>query len=1016
MKEKFSVLFSKIKEKVLIPIANFFKKIGYSLKIFFYKIIEFFNDLIFRDSGKKKNANRRSAAAKNLDDAKQYVKGSENNKTSVFTAIDKGKDDANVADKTIEVKRLPSKDKSSNASGSNDSQEKKGAFTARTRQPLFAVSVIITTAKVAMIALVVLGAALFGGVLGVANAYLGTTPELDLESIQDTDLTTYLYDDEGKLITPYAGMENRDYATLDEIPKLLQQAVISVEDVRFYSHGGVDYKSLISAFLNNFTNDSVRGGSTITQQLIKNQMLTSERSYKRKIQEASLALQLEQKYTKDQILEAYLNTISMGGTNYGVKAAAKDYFGKELDQLTLREMACIAGITQYPYLYNPRTAYYGSNKDKAKDALNNKIDIVLKDMYTAGYISLEEYEAALKDELVVKEKSDVADMYDMPHFVEYAISNVVDQFIKQRGLEDTSANRSAIENEIRKGGYRIYTTVDREMQTTLEDTIENYNKYPSMRNKKYNVKKQKLADGSTIEVPQPQVAAVVMENDTGYVKAIVGSREVPTIKKSTNRATDSKMPVGSSIKPISVYGPAFDSGCGLVTPIENIKAPIAGWGTADGYPLSSHGSKYGPVTIRKGITSSLNIVAARTLMQHVTVDKSYNYLMKLGFDEKKINKDGIGLALGTSGISMLELTSAYTAIANAGTYLEPMAFTKITDSEGNTVLTASDTQDSFELYKRSSSYMLVEALKSAVQGGTGTTAQISGMTVAGKTGTNVENKCVVFAGITPYYTSCVWIGHDDYVELQYGASGKTTAAPLWQSYMSKILKGYENKPILEGSASDYGVTTVTLCSLSGKRATSLCSEDKTNPPVTDLIAKDSIPSETCDWHVSGNICKDSGCIASEYCPESSIEKGTRVVIPTSSDYSKLSKDALLSIIPNAVISSGEEGETCTIHNEEWSKNNDKLTETIDYANSMIKYAESSIDYYGDRMTASQLRSINSAINDLKRIINEVEPNRTRIMNATDKLESVVDSVIENLPSSTPDPSPTNSPSSVFFRR
>lgn len=222
-------------------------------------------------------------------------------------------------------------------SGSNDSQEKKGAFTARTRQPLFAVSVIITTAKVAMIALVVLGAALFGGVLGVANAYLGTTPELDLESIQDTDLTTYLYDDEGKLITPYAGMENRDYATLDEIPKLLQQAVISVEDVRFYSHGGVDYKSLISAFLNNFTNDSVRGGSTITQQLIKNQMLTSERSYKRKIQEASLALQLEQKYTKDQILEAYLNTISMGGTNYGVKAAAKDYFGKELDQLTLRE-------------------------------------------------------------------------------------------------------------------------------------------------------------------------------------------------------------------------------------------------------------------------------------------------------------------------------------------------------------------------------------------------------------------------------------------------------------------------------------------------------------------------------------------------------------------------------------------------------------------------------------------------------------------------------------------------------
>ena len=991
--------------------GDFFKALFKKIKLSFYRLSEYFNDIMLRRSEKQpkdddtKTYKRDRRAETSFTEENKFMKDDKtvrDDKTTVFSPIGK-ESSASSLDSTTVVNRLPVKEHAA-----ADDNKKGSAFKKRTKEPIFAVSVIITIAKVAMIALVVLCAAAFGGVLGVANAYLGTTPDLDLETLQDEELTTYLYDDEGTLITAYAGAENRDYATLDEIPKLLQQAVISVEDVRFYSHGGVDYKSLISAFLNNFTSNSVRGGSTITQQLIKNQMLTSERSYKRKIQEASLAMQLENKYSKDQILEAYLNTISMGGTNYGVKAAAKDYFDKELSELSLRDMACLAGITQYPYLYNPRTAYYGSKKDTAKAALNNKINIVLKDMYSAGYINKEEYEAALADELVVKETSDVADMYKMPHFVEYCISNVVLQFLEERDMENTSSNRSAMENELRKSGYRIYTTVDREMQLTLEDTIANYEKYPSMKNPAYNVKKEKLADGTVIETPEPQVAAVVMENETGYVKAIVGSRTVPTIKKSTNRAVDSHMPIGSSIKPIAVYGPAFDNGCGLVTPIANIKAPIAGWGTASGYPTTSHGKKYGPITIRNGIKSSLNIVAARTLMDFVGVETSYDYLVKLGISESKLNKDGIGLALGTSGISMLELTSAYTAIANAGVYREPLSFTKIEDRDGKVVMTAEDVQKSYEVYKKSSCYMLVSALTDAVNSGTGTRAKINGMNVAGKTGTNVENKCVVFAGMTPYYTSCVWIGHDQYLELQRGCSGGSTAAPLWQRYMSKILEGYENKPILSGNPSDYGLTSVSLCSLSGKLATGLCSADEANPPVSDLIAREDVPRESCDWHTSATICVDSGAIASPYCPESSLKQSSGVIIPSDSAYGKLSKEELLKIVPNAIINNKEDAGICTVHDENWKNNNDKLQSAIESANSTIKYANSALSFYGEKMTASQKESINSAMNALKQLITASSPDRTQIEHATETLNSIVDNVIANLPTEpvvSPSPSP-----------
>ena len=274
------------------------------------------------------------------------------------------------------------------------------SFKKKESRPIFLLGVVLTTVKVAMIALIIIGVACIGAVFGVANAYLGTTPELDLEQLQDNDLTSYIYDNNGELITSYIGVENRDYASLDEIPDILEKAFISIEDHQFYYHNGINIKRIFGALVSN-----------ITQQLIKNQLLTSERSYKRKIQEANLAIQLEKKYSKDQILEAYLNSIPLGGLNYGVKAAAKDYFGKELNELTLRQTACLAGITQSPYSYDPRRCYFGSTDEsilmQRQDALNKRIDTVLYEMYENEYISLEEYEAAINDKLNVVEKSTV---------------------------------------------------------------------------------------------------------------------------------------------------------------------------------------------------------------------------------------------------------------------------------------------------------------------------------------------------------------------------------------------------------------------------------------------------------------------------------------------------------------------------------------------------------------------------------------------------------------------------------
>ena len=354
-----------------------------------------------------------------------------------------------------------------------------GPLTRDERKRPFLLEVLFTALKLLLFALIVMGFGGLGLIYGVGKAYVDSTPMLEVSQLTRSDRTSYLYDMYGNEITNLTSMEYRDWADFNEIPDILKNAFVSIEDVRFYKHQGVDFKRVFSAVLEILGNSNSSGGSTITQQLIKNKILGSQRAYKRKAQEAYLAIQLEKVVEKDQILEAYLNDIYLGGSNYGVKAAAKDYFGKELSELTIRECALLAGLTQSPYYYNPRQNMYYRDGNAYYRTIS-RTNTVLERMYQNGYITKDQYQAALEEQDTILPVSKNSKMYDMAYFVEYAISDVITHWMAQDGAADTSANRSYYENMLRTGGYKIYTTVDPSVQNTVQETLSTWDGYPEL--------------------------------------------------------------------------------------------------------------------------------------------------------------------------------------------------------------------------------------------------------------------------------------------------------------------------------------------------------------------------------------------------------------------------------------------------------------------------------------------------------------------------------------------------------
>ena len=763
-------------------------------------------------------------------------------------------------------------------------------FKARTKKPNFVLSVAATTIRLSFVLALCVALALLGAVVGIAKAFVDTAPTLDLAALDAQDKTSFIYDSQGNLITDYKGTEDRIMVSIDEIPEMLQNAFIAVEDARFYEHNGVDVKRIVGALVANFTSGSTQGGSTITQQLIKQTVLSSEQSYKRKLQEAYLAMELETRYTKKQILESYLNTIFLGGSYYGVRVAAYGYFGKSLDQLTLRECAMLAGLTRSPNYYNPRSNFYTRNTEGSStpDITNNRTDYVLRQMRENGLITAQQYNAALdRSTASVLEKSPAStDMYAYPHYVEYAISDVVDTFLDLNGLEDTSANRYAMENKLRTGGYSVYLCLDTEIQEIVEDTLANWSNYPRLRDPSDKVYQSRNSDGTYPEIEQPQAAACVFDYRTGELKAIVGGRYKPTTRKTLNRASGMTMPVGSSIKPLTVYAPAIDLGASPASIAYNMPVPISGWKDSSGkdsWPKNYGGGGYkGPQSFRSALRNSYNTAAAQILMTYVGVSRSVEYLHLMGIPDKNINADPFGLALGSSGLTPVQMAVAFGTIANKGVYQQPLSFSRIVDSNGNVVVDMHQQQDRHQVFKPSTAYLVVDMLKEAVQSGTGTKAKISSQVVAGKTGTNSDSKGVFFAGMTGWYSGSVWIGHDNYKALSSKATGGNAAAPLWQSFMEKIhkAKNLDSREIIDGTPSDYNLVRVTTCGVSGQLATDACYNDVNGyKTITDYWSADSVPTAYCSMHKSVSVCTESGLLATDYCPSYSVETRGIVLIP-----------------------------------------------------------------------------------------------------------------------------------------
>ena len=774
-------------------------------------------------------------------------------------------------------------------------------FVERSKPRSFALGTFFATLKVALLLLLCVGLVGLGVLKGVLTAYANTAPELDITMITDQDQSSTLYDIHGKAITTMMLYRNSEWATLDEIPDMLQNAFIAVEDVRFYRHDGIDLKRIASAAIGTLTGNFDGGGSTITQQLIKLQITGSEQSYRRKVQEASLAMELEEQYSKEQILEYYLNSVPLGAQNYGVKAAAKDYFGKELGELSIRECAMIGGLTQNPSKYDPRQNTYKRKAD-SMDVTNTRTDTVLRRMYTAGFISKEQLESALGDTVHIVEVSDVKRVYDMAYFVEYAIHDVITHFLEMRNLQDNKKNRADMEREILTGGYKIYTTVDPDIQNTVQNLLSNWQEYPALRDSSKAVVVETLADGTTMETPQPQAATVILDPHSGQIRAMIGGRDEPQQRKLWNRAYQSHMEVGSSIKPISVYGPALEMGASPASIYLNYEAPIEGYGGENGHPSGGLQSQ-GPVTMRYGIEKSYNVVAARTLFETVGVESSARFLMRMGVDESSINTDGPGLALGTSAISPLEMAAAYATIANGGTYIQPISFTRVESSRGEVLLDAQAVQTRTQIFSPATCWLLTDMLKGAIEQGTGTRAAIENMHVAGKTGTNNDYRSVYFAGYTPYYVSALWVGHDDgRYKLQSGASGGTYAAPLWQAYMSAIHQGLVDKDFFAAAPEELGLVERTVCAVSGQLATDACKMDHKHAPVTDWFVYKNVPTENCQMHRYVRVDSDSGKLAPA--DMESARGSVRTVVPNEPPWSSLDRSQWRSTLTNAV-SGGE---------------------------------------------------------------------------------------------------------------
>ena len=699
-------------------------------------------------------------------------------------------------------------------------------------------------------------AAICGMVFAVyINKYVSNDVEIYLDSYR-LNLTSFLYyvDDETGAeveLGSLHGQEDRVWVDLEEIPKQLQLAFISVEDNTFYTHNGVNWKRTIGATLDwsGMLNDFTGGGSTITQQLIKNLTDDKDTSVKRKLREIMRALELEEKYEKHDILEMYLNTIYFGQGAYGVQQAAKTYFNKELDDLTLAECASIAGIVKNPYGYDLKRFPEKNAERRA---------IVLGEMKKYGNISETQYKQAMAEDVKAYKDSGEDDDSDgteyQTYFEDAVITAVKSDLQTKLGYSEAMAKQL-----LYGGGLKIVTTLDPDIQAKMDAVFLDEENFPG----------DLGSDGT-----YPQASMVLMDPYTGHVKALYGGRGEKEGDMVLNRATQTQRSPGSAIKPITVYSPALEYG--LVTPItvvDDVPKDFTIRGDGTGWPYNESRTYSGRTTILNGIAKSYNTVAV-DLVQKLGVDRSFNWATKnLGLSlveamDKTLSdgsiktysdKDISPLSMGslTKGVTVLEMTAAYSAFVNNGQYTTPILYTRVYDADGKLLLD-NEPVTTVAMSTKTRDYM-IQLLSGVVKTGTGRKAAISGIEVGGKTGTTSADNDRWFAGITPYYTGVVWFGFDTPQSLQKFSTNP--ALELWTRVMTSVLEGAE--------PAEFSLSTemnkVSFCLDCGRLATDLCSSDIRGTRVsTAYVAAEDVPKRNCDCHVSVQMCGNA--VANEFCP------------------------------------------------------------------------------------------------------------------------------------------------------
>jgi len=741
--------------------------------------------------------------------------------------------------------------------------------------------------KTILLTCIIIGFIGGGAAVGFVLSIVKDAEPIDATNIYDLlDVSSFILDSQGQVIEKIQTNELRIIMDYDDMPEHIKKAFVAIEDERFWTHNGLDIKRIFGAAWTNLKTGSRQGASTMNQQLAKLLFLSPEQTLTRKIKDMYYGVIINRQLTKEQILEAYLNTINLGSGAYGVQAASQVYFSKEVKELTIAEAALLAGIARNPSGYSPmktlekqhiKEEHYILDDSHSvytiiyNEAFTNRWKTVLNQMKRLKYITEEEYQEALAQDIKASLKPN--------RFSSQEISSYFGDLVKKdviEALEKMGHTKDVARDMMYSGGLRIYSTMDVSIQRIVEEEYENPANFPgTVKNADGTFKRD--AEGNI----QPQSAMVILDQATGHIKALVGGRMISG-QKIYNRALAPRPP-GSAIKPIAVYTAAVDKGLTSATVIDDI--PIYYNKSTPTTPWPNNWYKdryYGLITMRESIQQSSNVGAVLFADMLGVDDRSsfltmFEYMEKMGIstvvkssnpvigaDGKKYSDETYSTALGgmTRGVTPLELTAAFGVLANQGIYNKPVTFTHIYDRHGN--LLYENKQAANRVVTPQVSFVMTDMLKSVVSAGTATRAKLdsgnSRIPVAGKTGTTTAQKDAWFVGYTPYYTASVWIGNDVRDSL---VDGSSMATRLWQKVMARVHEGYSAK---EFKAPD-NLVYVDICTKSGKLATELCALDPRGSTIRkEVFIKGTEPTESCDVHVQAEIHAPSGKLATENTP------------------------------------------------------------------------------------------------------------------------------------------------------